>query len=166
MTLPAAPAPAYSAPLRLAARLGCTGLACGIEAGTTEDLLLLAKTAATADLTPYLAKTKEAGLPYGAALSLALQDLLHRSNGAGTDPLTVIAVRVLPVKFIGVSPMVRSNSVPDNTLACPGPLSAQLALGQNPNPATAPPKAKPWTNRRREGSSGPPCGPRKSSCDM
>ena len=62
--------------VRLAARLGCTGLACGIEAGTTEDLLLLAKTAATADLTPYLAKTKEAGLPYGAALSLALQDLL------------------------------------------------------------------------------------------
>ena len=27
----------------------------------------------------------------------------HRSSGAGTDPLTVIAVRVLPVKFIGVA---------------------------------------------------------------
>src|SRR3546814_10456987 len=35
----------------------------------------------------------------------------QRRIGAGIDPLTVIAVRVLPVKFIGVSPMVRRKSV-------------------------------------------------------
>src|SRR3546814_345510 len=74
----------------------------------------------------------------------------QRRIGAGIDPLTVIAVRVLPVKFIGVSPMVRRKSVPESTSVWPGDLSAQDGLDHKPRPATAPPTASPWTKRRRD----------------
>ena len=40
----------------------------------------------------------------------------QRSVGAGTEPLTVIATLGLPVKFIGVSPIDRSNCVPARIL--------------------------------------------------
>src|SRR3546814_13370481 len=58
----------------------------------------------------------------------------QRRIGAGIDPLTVIAVRVLPVKFIGVSPMVRRKSVPESTSVWPGDLSAQDGLDHKPRP--------------------------------
>src|SRR3546814_19958927 len=74
----------------------------------------------------------------------------QRRIGAGIDPLTVIAVRVLPVKFIGVSPMVRRKSVPESTSVWPGDWSAQDALDHKPRPATAPPTASPSTKRRRD----------------
>jgi len=67
----------------------------------------------------------------------------QRSSGAGIEPLTVMAGRVAPVKFIGVSPMVRSNSVPESTLGTPSALTAQLVRGQKPSAAAAPPAASP-----------------------
>ena len=36
----------------------------------------------------------------------------QRNTGAGREPLTVIALRGVPVKFTGVSPIRKSNSVP------------------------------------------------------
>src|SRR5690606_3156919 len=89
----------------------------------------------------------------------------QRSRGAGIDPFTVIAGRVAPVKLTGVSPMVRSNSVPERTLGRPCVLTAQLGRGHRPRPATAPPAARPWTKRRRERPMGPPAW-RKESDDM
>src|SRR3546814_12384484 len=59
----------------------------------------------------------------------------QRNSGAGIEPLTVIAGRVTPVKLAGVSPMVRSNSVPDSTLGRPWACTAQLDLGHSPRPA-------------------------------
>jgi len=82
----------------------------------------------------------------------------QRSSGAGIEPLTAIAGRVRPVKFIGVSPMTKSNSVPDSTLGLPGPLMAQLLLGHSPRPAMAPPAARPCTKRRRDGLCWPSAG--------
>src|SRR5690606_38482464 len=90
----------------------------------------------------------------------------QRSNGAGMEPLTVIAVRVTPVKFIGVSPMVRSNSVPDSTLETPWVLTAQLDRGHSPKAATAPPAASPCTKRRRDSARSPAAAPPKESDDM
>src|SRR5690606_37218292 len=86
----------------------------------------------------------------------------QRSSGAGTDPLTVIAGRVAPVKFIGVSPMVRSKSVPESTLGRPSALTAQLERGHRPKVATAPPTARPWTKRRRDGAHSPSARPKES----
>src|SRR3546814_2298006 len=56
--------------------------------------------------------------PAGSALDtrrLTVVPSRQRNSGAGIEPLTVIAGRVTPVKLAGVSPMVRSNSVPDST---------------------------------------------------
>jgi hypothetical protein len=66
----------------------------------------------------------------------------QRSSGAGIELLTVIAGRVRPVKFIGVSPMTRWNSVPASTLALP-PFRAQPGLGHSARPAMAPPAVRP-----------------------
>src|SRR3546814_5262827 len=107
--------------------------------------------------------------PGGSALvtrRLTVVPSRQRSNGAGMEPLTVIAVRVTPVKFAGVSPMVRSNSVPDRTLGTPSVRTAQLCRGHSPSPAMAPPAASPCTKRRRDGC-GNPLAPRpKGSDDM
>src|SRR5690606_792089 len=86
----------------------------------------------------------------------------QRSRGAGIDPLTVIAGRVAPVKFIGVSPMVRSKSVPESTLGTPSALTAQLERGHRPRAATAPPAARPWTKWRRDGADSPSARPKRS----
>src|SRR5690606_34131582 len=86
----------------------------------------------------------------------------QRSRGAGIDPLTVIAGRVAPVKFIGVSPMVRSNSATWITWGTPPPLTTQLERGLRPKVATAPPTARPWTKRRRDGEDSPSARPKES----
>jgi NAD(P)-dependent dehydrogenase (short-subunit alcohol dehydrogenase family) len=39
----------------------------------------------------------------------------QRNNGPGIDPLMVCAIFVAPVKFIGASPIDKSNSVPRST---------------------------------------------------
>ena len=76
---------------------------------------------------------------------------LQRSVGAGTEPLTVIATLGLPVKFIGVSPIRRSNSVPESVVQAAGAIPcANAGVRHSPSPATAPPTANPFTNVRRE----------------
>ena len=68
----------------------------------------------------------------------------QRSKGAGMDPLTVMAVRVRPVKLAGDSPMMRSNSVPLNVAlrATPG----EARSGKPPKPANTPAAARPCRN--------------------
>ena len=78
-------------------------------------------------------------------------------------PLTVIAGRVRPVKFIGVSPTARSKWVPDSTLRLPSNGRAWENFGQSPKPATAPPAARPWTKRRRDRRTSAPGGELKVS---
>ena len=76
----------------------------------------------------------------------------------------VLAGRVRPVILTGVSPMDRSNSVPDSTLSWPGDFTAQVALGHRPKPATTPPAARPCTKRRRDISNARPAL-RSRECD-
>src|SRR5690625_3762752 len=104
----------------------------------------------------------EPGGRAGRAGGLTVVPSRQRSKGAGIDPLTVIAGRVAPVKFIGVSPMVRSNSVPESTLGRPSALTAQLERGHRPKVATAPPTARPCTKRRRDGADSPSARPKES----
>src|SRR5690606_4021397 len=86
----------------------------------------------------------------------------QRSSGAGIEPLTVIAGRVAPGKFIGVSPRGRSKSVPEGTVGTPPALAAQLERGHRPRAATAPPAARPWTKWRRDGADSPSARPKRS----
>src|SRR3546814_18464451 len=83
----------------------------------------------------------------------------QRSSGAGTDPLTVIAGRVAPVQFIGVSPMVRSNAVPERTLGTPSAWTPPLERGQRPKAPTATPAARPCTTGGPGGGANPPAQP-------
>src|SRR3990167_573604 len=71
----------------------------------------------------------------------------QRRMGSGREPFTVIAGRTRPVKFIGVSPMDKSNSVPDKKFVLPEADHARCGIP--PKPATTPPATRPWTNRRR-----------------
>ncbi len=57
-----------------------------------------------------------------ATRSVTVSPSFQRSVGAGTEPFTVSAMRGRPVKFIGVSPMRRSNSVPDSVVQRAGGL--------------------------------------------
>ena len=76
----------------------------------------------------------------------------HRNVGAGRDPLTVRAVRARPVKFAAVSPIRRSNAVPDSSrVGWRDPACAQAGTCQRPRPAAAPPTARPLTNVRLVG---------------
>jgi hypothetical protein len=64
----------------------------------------------------------------------------------------VRAVRFLPVRLTAVSPMRRSNSVPDSTVWSTRALGCADAEPRNrPRLAAAPPIASPLTNVRREG---------------
>ncbi len=74
----------------------------------------------------------------------------QRSNGPGNDPLMVIAVRGEPVMFTGLSPINRSNSLPESTLGIPGLVTAHTGVRQRPRPPRMPPAAKPFTNVRLE----------------
>ena len=71
------------------------------------------------------------------------------------EPLMVVAVRGVPVKLTGVSPIVKLNSVPDRTGTVPVtavlPSRAWAALGDKPS--KPPPPANPCMNLRRDGSS-------------
>src|SRR5262245_5245162 len=60
----------------------------------------------------------------------------------------VCAMRGEPVKFIGVSPIARSNDVPLST--CCEPLRPCASARQPPAANTAPPAARPFTNVRRD----------------
>src|SRR5690606_32914329 len=86
----------------------------------------------------------------------------QRSSGAGIEPLTVIAGRVAPAKFIGVSPMVRSKSVPESTLGTPAAWTAQLERGHRPRAAPAPAAGRPVTEWRRDGADSPSARPKRS----
>ena len=83
----------------------------------------------------------------------------HLSVGPGIEPLIVVAVRALPVKLTGVSAMVRSNSVPDSSLARAEarPRDCARPVTGNKAPST-PPLANPCTNVRRVGSLAPSIG--------
>src|SRR5581483_1534250 len=76
---------------------------------------------------------------------------LQRRVGAGTEPFTVTATLGLPVKFIGVSPIRKSNSVPESVGQATGLVPcAHAGVRHSPSPATAPPTASPLTKVRRE----------------
>ncbi|MCY1208853.1 hypothetical protein D9M68_363680 [compost metagenome] len=62
----------------------------------------------------------------------------------------VLAIRALPVKFTGVSPMNRSNSVPLSTAGWPGLVTAQTGVFHSPRPPSMPLAARPLTKVRRE----------------
>lgn len=67
----------------LAARLGCQSLACGVEAGTAEDFLSLARRADTLEIGPETAKKGSAGQARTDALMAAAPDearLLQQPN--------------------------------------------------------------------------------------
>lgn len=67
----------------LAARLGCQSLACGVEAGTAEDFLSLARRADTLEIGPETAKKGSAGQARTDALMAAAPDearLLEQPN--------------------------------------------------------------------------------------
>lgn len=67
----------------LAARLGCQSLACGVEAGTAEDFLSLARRADTLEIGPETAKKGSAGQSRTDALMAAAPDearLLEQPN--------------------------------------------------------------------------------------
>ena len=67
----------------LAARLGCQSLACGVEAGTAEDFLSLARRADTLEISPETAKKGSAGQARTDALMAAAPDearLLEQPN--------------------------------------------------------------------------------------
>ena len=67
----------------------------------------------------------------------------------------MMAVRRLPVKSTGSSPIRRWKSVPVKTGTAGGAAAAADTYGKVPKPATMPPAARPWTKRRRPGMTGP-----------
>src|SRR5690606_5341578 len=79
----------------------------------------------------------------------------QRSSGAGSEPLTVIAGRVRPVKLTMDWPMVRWNRVPDSSgIAGTAGSRVRPRDGARPAAVTTPPAARPWTNRRRDVGTG------------
>src|SRR5688572_28029739 len=75
----------------------------------------------------------------------------QRRVGAGTEPFTVNATLGCPVKFMGVSPMRKSNAVPDRAVQATGGLPcASAGVRHKPRLAAAPPTASPLTKVRRE----------------
>ncbi|MDT4866912.1 hypothetical protein FQZ97_1017960 [compost metagenome] len=62
----------------------------------------------------------------------------------------VLAMRALPVRFTGVSPMNRSNSVPLSTVGWPGLVTAHTGVFHSPRPPSMPPAARPLMKVRRE----------------
>ena len=62
-----------------------------------------------------------------ATRSVTVSPSLHRSVGAGTEPFTVMPILGFPVKFSGVSPMRRSNSVPESVPHAAGALPCAIA---------------------------------------
>src|SRR5665213_114253 len=75
-----------------------------------------------------------------------------RRIGAGTDPLTAVAMRFRPVMLMGVGPIVRSKVSP---LRVSGAADAARAAVSHPADIAAPPTtATPCTNRRRVAADG------------
>ncbi|OPZ07536.1 MAG: hypothetical protein BWZ07_03299 [Alphaproteobacteria bacterium ADurb.BinA280] len=96
--------------------------------------------------------------PFGNALETRTFTVVpsrQRNKGAGSEPLTVTAVRARPLKLTDDSPMARSNSVPESTTGVSGDLSAQPGDGRNPICVAAPAATRPCTNRRRDGMGSP-----------
>jgi hypothetical protein len=84
--------------------------------------------------------------------SVTVSPSRQRSSGAGTWPLTVVAMRAAPVNFTGVSPISRWNSVPRSSAGKAGAACRLAAAArQPPSAASAPPAANPCTKRRRAG---------------
>ncbi|MNI51262.1 hypothetical protein D3C73_1059740 [compost metagenome] len=82
----------------------------------------------------------------------------QRRIGAGSEPLTVIAGRVRPVKLASDSPMASSTRVSLMTAGAPArrgaaeaAASARCGIPAAAMPATTPPAAMPCTKRRRDG---------------
>ena len=70
----------------------------------------------------------------------------NRRVGAGIDPLIVVAIRVTPVKFTGISDMTRLISVPLSTGGTPlsiNPSDAEAACNQAGVAASTPPRVNP-----------------------
>ncbi|MCY1244090.1 hypothetical protein D9M72_571430 [compost metagenome] len=82
--------------------------------------------------------------------SVTVSPSRQRSSGPGMPPLMVSAVRGVPLKLTGDSPMNRSKSLPANTCGSPGLLIAQTGVRHNPRPPKSPPMASPLTKVRLE----------------
>ena len=76
----------------LAAAMGCTRLACGIEQGTASDLMLLASRAVELDIHEFLAKARKEGLTYGTALTRALTEVLPEQAELLRHPNALLAL--------------------------------------------------------------------------
>ena len=91
--------------VRLAVRMGCTHLACGIEHGNDADIMLLATTANKIDLSNYLEDARNTGLPYGTALSQALSDALPEKADLLQYPNTLLALEYAKAINLYAPPM-------------------------------------------------------------
>src|SRR3546814_15416442 len=97
--------------------------------------------------------------PAGSALDtrrLTVVPSRQRNSGAGIEPLTGIAGRVTPVKLAGVTPMVRSNTVPDSTLGRPVTCPDPHDLGHSPYQALGTSVDTHFPKRPPDGSRSPP----------
>lgn len=78
--------------VRLAAALGCSGLACGVEQGQAGDFLDLARSALSQPLREYIALARQEGRPYGTALTQALAEALPQKAHLLYAPNSLLAL--------------------------------------------------------------------------
>jgi len=122
-----------AAGVRLAARLGCTHLSCGIEAGTAADIESLATASMQADVRQALHATRRDGTTYGTALTEAIRrqcpqqaDLLHYPNTLLAIEYAKALSRYAPE--IELVPVIRTGSHDQDGLT--GSYSSAYALRQ------------------------------------